>query len=141
MKKAFLALALLTAIALSTFLAGCSATTANLSDIKICDKLEGDSCAADNPSLAPDAETFYVTASLNSAPSGTRIDVSWKYLGGELGKAQDIDAVSMVSDENSNVIESSLQRSASAWPRGDYQVTLRINADNVDPVSKQFSVK
>ncbi|MHB1361789.1 MAG: hypothetical protein ACYCW5_04210 [Thermoleophilia bacterium] len=78
---------------------------------------------------------------LSSIQVGTKIDVNWRYLGGELGQAQDIDSVSMVSDENTNTIESSLEHSTASWPRGEYQVTLKVNADNVDPVNKQFSVK
>ena len=125
------------------FMAGCSATTANLSDVRVCDKLEGDACGSDMATLGTTAGVFYVTANLNNAPSGTKIDISWKYLGGEAGQAQDIDSVSMVSDENSNTVQSSLERSPSvdAWPRGNYEVALTINADNVEPVTKDFSVK
>lgn len=131
----------LVAVMAGLVLAGCNVTTANLSDIKVCDKLDGGACASDMPTLARDTSTFYVTANLNNAPSGTKIDVTWKYLGGEAGQAQDIDSVSMVSDENSNIIQSSLERSTAAWPRGDYEAVLKINADNADPVNKQFSVK
>ena len=120
---------------------GCSASTANISDVKICDGLSDGACASDMPALATDTGTFYVSGNLNNAPSGTKIDVNWRYLGGELGQAQDIDSVSMVSDENTNTIESSLEHSTASWPRGEYQVTLKVNADNVDPVNKQFSVK
>lgn len=39
------------------------------------------------------------------------------------------------------MITGSLERSTKPWPKGEYEVVLKIQTDNADPVSKTFSVK
>lgn len=144
MKRFFLILiAVATAVFVMTLvLSGCNVSTAGLSNVKLCEKLDGDSCSSDMTTLSKDASTFFVTGNLDNAPSGTKIKIDWRYLSGELGnEPQDIDSASFTSEENSNIITGSLERATESWPKGEYEVVLKIQTDNADPVSKKFSVK
>ena len=123
-------------------LGGCNVSTAGLSNVKLCEKLDGDACSSDMSTLSKEASTFFVTANLDNAPAGTKIKIDWRYLSGELGnQPQDIDSASFTSEEDSNVITGSLERATATWPKGEYEVVLKIQTDNADPVSKTFSVK
>jgi len=119
---------------------GCEVSTANLSNSKICDKLDNDACAADMPTIDRTVGVIYVSADLNNAPSGTKIDFTWRYLAGELGEAQDIDSVTVTTEENSNTVQSSLEKSVAVWPRGNYEVVIKIQAENSEAVHETFSV-
>jgi hypothetical protein len=143
MKRALLApvLALSAMILITLALYGCNVSTANLSNIKICDKLDGNACSSDMGTIDKNAAVFHVTADLNNAPAGTKIKIDWRYLSGELGNTpQDIDSVTVTSEEDSQTLESSLERATPAWPRGDYEVVLKIDTENSEAVHKQFSV-
>ncbi len=129
-------------IVLTLSLAGCNVSTANLSDVKIFDKIEDGRCSSDMGTIDKSVDTFHVTANLNNAPSGTKVKIDWRYLSGELSnEPQDIDSVSVVSEENSDFVESSLERATPAWPKGEYEAVLKIDTDNADPIHKKFSVK
>ncbi len=140
--RVFKLITLTTPLLFIVALTGCNVSTASLSNIKVCDQLEGGQCTSDMGTFTPDTRVFYTTANLDSAPSGTKVDINWRYLSGELGNtAQDIDSVTFTSEENSNFVQSSLERSTPTWPKGNYEVVLKINTDNADPVHKSFSVK
>jgi len=143
MNKVLLApvMALATIALAALTLLGCNVSTANVSNPQTCDQLDGNVCPGDEGTFDPSTPVFYVSADLNNAPSGTKIDITWRYLGGELGGAQDIDTVTLTSEEDSNTLQSSLEKGTSTWPRGDYEVVLKIQTDNAEPVHKTFSVK
>ncbi|MHB9111747.1 MAG: hypothetical protein ACYC4D_03845 [Thermoleophilia bacterium] len=147
MKKAFKASVLTVAASLmaATLLmaaSGCNVSTANLSNVNVCDKLDNEQCPSDMSSLDQETPAFYVSADLNNAPSGTKIKIDWRYLSGEIGnEPQDIDSVSLTSEEDSNNIQSSLERATDVWPKGEYEVVLTIQTDNAEPIHKKFSVK
>jgi len=148
MKKTFkastmtVAAALVLTASLLLVAAGCDVSTASLSDVKICDRLDDVVCSSDMSSLDKNIPTVYVTANLNSAPSGTKIKVDWRYLGGEEGTApQDIDSIILTSEEDSTNLHSSLDSNTGAFPVGEYEVVLKIDTDNADPIHKKFTVK
>ncbi len=142
MKKVFVitALVLTAVVSMSLAVTACEVSTASLSNVKVCDKLENDTCPSDMATMATTTSAFYVTGDVNNAPTGTKIKIDWKYLGGEIA-AQDIDSVTLTTEENTNVLESSLDKPDSGWPKGDYEIVLKIQTDNTDPISKKFSVK
>lgn len=141
MKKAFFMAALLMVAALS-WGAGCNVSTASLSNVRVCEQLEGDQCPSDMSSLGKETPSFYVSADIDNAPTGTKIKIDWRYLSGEVGnEPQDIDSVSLTTEEGTNTLQSSLKRSTELWPRGEYEVVLKIDTDNADPIHKKFSVK
>ncbi|MHB8793415.1 MAG: hypothetical protein ACYC6O_08785 [Thermoleophilia bacterium] len=147
MKKVFNAslLTIAASLAIAALLlsaSGCNVSTANLSNVKVCDKLVDEQCSADMSSLDKETLSFYVSSDLNNAPSGTKIKVDWRYLSGEIGnEPQDIDSVTMTSEEGANNIQSSLERASDVWPKGEYEVVLTIQTDNAEPIHKKFSVK
>jgi len=147
MKKAFAVsvLAMAAAFLLAALLlvaAGCNVSTANLSNVKICDKLDGDQCSSDMSSLDKETPVFYVTADLDNAPSDTKIKIDWRYLSGEIGnEPQDVYSANLTSGENSDYVQSSLERTTATWPKGEYEVVLKIETDNAEPIHKKFSVK
>ncbi|MBI5869948.1 MAG: hypothetical protein HZB44_03165 [Actinobacteria bacterium] len=130
---------MMTALMISA--AGCNVSTANLSNVKVCDKIEDEQCPSDMSSLDRETPAFYVSADLDNAPSGTKIKIDWRYLSGEIGnEPQDIDSVSLTSEEDSNNVQSSLERATEVWPKGEYEVVLTIQTDNAEPIHKKFSV-
>lgn len=134
--------ALVLAAALLLISAGCNVSTANLSDVRICDKLDNGQCTSDMSSLDKNTPTLYVSANLNNAPTGTKIKVDWRYLGGDPGtEPQDIDSITLTSEEDSANLQSSLDSGTGTFPIGDYEVVLKIDTDNADPIHKTFSIK
>lgn len=147
MKKIFKAYVITIAVFLMVVIlmlavAGCNVSTASLSSVKVCDRIENEQCPSDMSSLDKETPAFYVSADLDNAPTGTKIKIDWRYLSGEIGnEPQDIDSVSLTSEEDSNNVQSSLERATEVWPKGEYEVVLTIQTDNAEPIHKKFSVK
>ncbi|MDO8736052.1 MAG: hypothetical protein Q7K29_03110 [Thermoleophilia bacterium] len=143
MKKVIIPVAVLSTMAALLLVAiGCNVSTASLSNVRVCEQIDGEQCPSDMSTIGKESPSFYVSADIDSAPTGTKIKIDWRYLSGEIGnEPQDIDSVSLTTEEGSNNLQSSLQRSAEIWPRGEYEVVLKIETDNAEPVHKPFSVK
>ncbi len=141
MKKMLGNLNLLTVLSVIgvVFLSGvfmsCNVSTANLSDVKVCSSLNGSECSSDVLIFTPDVSAIYCSASLNNAPSGTKVVFEWKHEGEIIGKAE-LEASSV----SSGSINSSFKPSAEL-PVGKYSVTVKINTDNAKPVTKEFKVE
>jgi len=137
-----IATGILALVALPLLAIGCNVSTASLSNIRVCEQLDGEQCPSDMSTLGKESPTFFVSANIDNAPTGTKIKIDWRYLSGEIGdEPQDIDSVSLITEEDSNNLQSSLERAAEVWPRGEYEVVLKIETDNAEPVHKPFSVK
>lgn len=111
----------------------CSVTTANLSDVKICTSTESSGeCTSDISSVSGSSPIIYCTAQLKNAPSGTKVIFEWKKGSESMGKA-DVESAS-------GVVSSTFKPSGTLEP-GKYSVTVRIDADNPKPVTKEFSIE
>lgn len=138
MKKMLSNLNLLTVLSvigvvfLSGFLMSCNVSTANLSDVKLCTSLNGSECSNDVSSFTSDVQAIYCSASLNNAPSGTKVVFEWKHEGESIGKAE--------LEGSTGVVNSSFKPSAEL-PAGKYSVTVKINTDNATPITKDFKVE
>ena len=69
---------------------------------------------------------------MKNAPSDTKVTFTWKFNGEQI-------AVADVST-GSAVVKSTLTTGGSLSP-GNYSVTLKINSDNSEPVTKEFKVE
>lgn len=130
MKKA---LFVLTAI----FFAACSYSTANLSDIKACTAVSENQCMTDEAIFSADTPEIFISAVLNNAPTETTVKFTWRYLEENL----DIAEVDLVSEEITSKMQSSLTKPTAGWPKGKYEVVLKIGTDNAEPVHKEFSIQ
>jgi hypothetical protein len=130
--------------ALSTFAAtACSfnISTAALENVKMCGEVaDNQPCASDITKFEKTAPKLFVTADLKFAPEGSKVKIDWKYLGGEAGKATDIDSVTLETKSNTTLVTSSLTATNAGWPSGNYEVVLSLNTDNSQPIRKQFSI-
>ncbi len=117
----------------------CEVSTANLTDVKMCEIPEGDLCAEDQAEFATDLEEIYVTAVLNNAPEGTQVTFYWRYL--DEDPVVEIDSVTVDIEEVTSSIYSALTAPPAGWPTGRYEVELKIHTDNAEPVKKQFEIK
>lgn len=136
--------AIIFALLAAATLQACSYSTAQLSDIKLCNSTDGTgNCAADTATFKTTDAEIFLSAQLQNAPSGTKVTAVWRYLKGELGNdPKDIDSVTAEAGDGGNLpYYSSLTAPAAGWPQGDYEVTLTLSSDNSTPVSKPFSVK
>lgn len=117
---------------LSGILMSCNVSTANLSDVKVCTSLNGSECGSDVSSFMADVQAIYCSASLNNAPSGTKVVFEWKHEGESIGKAE--------LEGSTGVVNSSFKPTAEL-PAGKYSVTVKINTDNAQPITKEFRVE
>ncbi|MHB0867793.1 MAG: hypothetical protein ACYC6B_09695 [Thermoleophilia bacterium] len=125
-------------------LQACSYSTAQLSDVKLCNSTDGaGNCVNDSMAFKTTDAEIFLSAQLENAPSGTKVTAAWRYLKGELGnEPKDIDSVTAEAGDGGNLpYYSSLTAPTAGWPTGDYEVTLTLSSDNSTPVSKQFSIK
>jgi hypothetical protein len=130
--------------ALSTFAAtACSfnISTATLENIKMCGEVaDNQPCASDITKFEKTAPKLFVTSDLKFAPSGTKVKIDWKYLGGEAGKATDIDSVTLETKSDTTLVTSSLTAPNTGWPGGSYEVVLSLDTNHSQPIRKQFSI-
>lgn len=111
----------------------CSVSTANLSDVKLCtEKNSSGVCDSDMSSFSADATVIYCSASLNNAPSGTKVTFEWKQGDQSLGKAD--------VETSSGTVSSNFTTNDAVEP-GTYSVTVKINTDNAKPVTKEFTIE
>ena len=125
---------------MSFYLSNCNISTANISDVKMCETIEGFQCPEDNPVFGTDASQFYCSCVLNNAPEGTQLNFAWYYLEGEKVL---IDEVTVEADGTSSTynMQSSLSRPDNGWPTGNYEVVLELDTDNSQPITKSFKVE
>lgn len=129
-------------VVLITILAGgCEfeVSTANVSDIRICDQLQGQLCSADNASLFANAPQICVSCKLKNAPPDTKVKFVWKYIEGE---AVVIDEVILnTADKGMNLdLHSTLSRPYNGWPKGKYAVEVSIGEKGDNPKIKRFEI-
>lgn len=135
-KKLAVALVLLLAVVVSA--CSFSVSTANLSDIKTGDKVTGNEVVNEVKTFSPDTPEIFISTQINNAPDGTELTFSWRYL---TGKAVDIDSITLVTKTGENIAKSSLSKPDQGWPKGDYEVVLKLGTDNSKPIHKKFKVK
>jgi len=128
--KLYLALSVFIIVCFTSVFPSCS--TANLSDVKICSSLTSSECNSDVSSLPGDVPVIYCSAILKNAPSNTKVTFEWKHDGESMGKAE--------VETESGVVKSTLRPNSTLEP-GNYSVTLKIDADNVAPISKEFTIE
>ncbi|MDO9510604.1 MAG: hypothetical protein Q7J34_02490 [Bacteroidales bacterium] len=137
MKKAFFLIMVLLTGAVFT---ACNVTTANLSDIKMCEQLDGKLCAADQIVFTTNAAELYLSCKLNNAPAETKVKFSWFFLGEE---KVFIDEVALTTDGSQTQYElhSSLSKPNNGWPAGNYEVIITIDANEASSITKLFSIQ
>lgn len=118
-------------VAVFLFMAACSFTTANLSDVNLSSEIDADLkpvTVADT--FAVDTPSVYVTGTLNNAPEGTTITVEWVYV--DTDPHTLIDSIVLESQDITADFQSSLSKPDNDWPVGQYEVRLYID-DNEEP--------
>jgi len=137
------------ALALSLFAGpvGCKVSTANLSDVRVCPKVNAEGvCPEDAAEIPADTEIVHASALLQNAPPDTVVTVAWRYLEGPAGQpaspdgAFEIDSAQFVAKDPAMSLHGVLTRPHNGWPKGRYEVVLTVAADNVDPVRKTFAI-
>ncbi len=117
---------------LTLFTTSCNVSTANLSDVKLCSSLSGNTCGEDVTKFGSDVSAIHCTANLNNAPAKTKVMFNWKKDGEGIGNAE-------VEAESGYV--SSTFTPSEPMPPGKYSVTVKIETDNSKPVTKEFVVE
>ncbi len=128
--KVLLGIAVLGIFCFSSIFPSCS--TANLSDVKVCTSINGSDCSSSESSFPSETPVIYCSAKLNNAPDDTKVTFEWKHNGESFGKADVAGGSGFVN---------SSYRPPSVFPPGKYTVTVKINVDNSEPVTKEFTVE
>lgn len=111
----------------------CSVSTASLSDVQLCANVNSSSeCDGNKNSFSEDVPVIYCSAKLKNAPKDTKVSFKWKFENEDLGTA-DV--------ETSSAVVYSTYKSPGTLKPGKYSVTVKINTDNSDPVTKNFTVE
>jgi len=120
-------------------LGNCNISTANISDVKMCDQMTDGQCSQDKVSFTTTTPAFYVSCNLNNAPSETEVTFSWYYNGDTKIL---VDEVTINSGDNGGSLglHANLSIPDNGWPPGDYEVIIKIHTDNSKPTVKSFSV-
>ena len=116
----------------AVLITSCNVSTANLSDVKLCSSLNGNTCGEDVAKFSSDVSAIHCTANLNNAPAKTKVMFNWKKDNEGIGNAE-------VEAESGYV--SSTFTPAEPLPPGKYSVTVKIETDNSKPVTKEFVVE
>lgn len=114
--------------------------SAHIEEVKICDQISGSICQIDKAIFETNTPQIYVSCELRNPPGETQVQFSWYYL--QNGRTE-IDAVILDNgDEIGNVdMYSTLSRPNNGWPKGDYEVVIKILDTEKDPVIKSFYVR
>ncbi len=111
----------------------CNVSTANLSNVVVCTSISSSgACESGSSAFPADVPKIYCSADLKNAPSETKVTFTWKYNGEKIAST-DVSA-------GSAIIYSSLTPNGTL-PAGNYSVTVKINSDNSEPVTKEFKVE
>lgn len=130
-------LVILTIVVLSYFF---DFNPVNIGDVKVCEQLSENTCPMDKPIFETSTPQIYVTCKLNNPLGETQVQFSWFYLTDD---RTEIDAVVLSNGDDMGNIEmySSLNRPNNGWPKGDYEVVIKILDTEKDPISKSFYVR
>lgn len=130
-------LLLIIIVVLSFFL---DLNSAHIEEVKVCDQMSGSVCQLDKPIFETNTPQIYVSCELKNPPGETKVQFSWFYL--KNGRTE-IDAVVLNNgDKIGNVdMYSSLNRPPNGWPKGDYEVVIKILETEKDPIIKSFYVR
>jgi hypothetical protein len=110
----------------------CSVSTAHLSDVRVCSSINSDSeCESDASSFPSSVATLYCSAKLKNAPEKTKVIFTWKFEDEVIGKA-DV--------ESGSAVVYSYYKSPGFMKPGNYSVTVKIDTDNAEPVTKKFTL-
>lgn len=118
----------------------CSVSTARLTDAKVCTSLVGNLCDQNKTIIDPASPVIYASCVLKNAPQNTQVKFTWLYYG---DTKFEIDNVILSSGDNVGNIEmnSSLSKPNNGWPKGVYEVEIRIVNTTSEPIVKQFNIK
>ncbi len=135
-KSSFLILFLFT---IPIFISNCNISTANISDIKVCDNIHELQCPSDNPVFSCSTPVIYVSCILKNAPAGTPVKFALYYV------PQGDEAIAEITIESkpgsTNEIYSEFSAPDIGWHAGAYKVVLSVDTDNSEPISKTFKVE
>lgn len=137
--KTFTGFYLMMAVVLATFY-GCEVSTARLTDPKICTSLAGDLCQEDIPKISSQAGELVASCKLKNAPPETKVKFTWMYYGDTKITIDDVTLDSGNEGTTMN-LNSTLSRPYNGWPKGVYEVEMRILIDDKKPLIKQFTIE
>lgn len=114
---------------------GFSITTANIQNAHLSTDVND---SAQTTSYTPSDKTFYCFFELKNAPESTVVKGTWTLVSAEGYSANtEIDSATVTGSDNTYYF--SLDRSADAWPVGQYKIDLYIDDNLVQTV--EFEVK
>jgi len=115
-------------------------TTAHVSNIQICEQMQGTLCDGDKPVISTNARNIYVSCKLNNAASNTEVTFTWKYM---VDKPLTIDEVVLNTEEKGANLDlhSSLSRPNNGWPKGRYVIDIMVDGIKDKIETKEFEIQ
>jgi len=125
-------------LALTIVMAGCSFTTANLTDLKMASAVDEDSFPTTVTNVfQTNSAVIYATGAYNNAPEGTTVAAEWHYL--DATPTIYIDDAILTVDGVSGQFSFSLSKPTNGWPTGSYEVRFFI--DDIHVSTLPFTVE
>ena len=122
-------------VATSTESSGFSVTTANIQNAHLANDVND---SKEVTSYAPSDKTFYCFFDLKNAPESTVVKGTWTLVSADgYSDNSEIDSATVSGSDNTYYF--SLDRSADAWPVGQYKIDLYVDDNLVQTVN--FEVK
>ena len=113
-----------------------------LGNVTFCQLDAQGSCITEMVILPVTRAAVRVKANVANAPVGTTVEARWRYVKGSLGRAEEIQTISMTkNDDRDTWVQSILNKPRAGWPTGQYEVALRVVPNASDITVKSFVVR
>lgn len=115
-------------------------TPATLSSFILCDPASDNACKTDVVRFKPETKAIGFGIDLKRAQDGTKLKLIWKYLSAPDGKEIVVSKTTQQVDQEITQFKYTLN-SQSALPPGKYELLLAIEAQNAEPIRREFTVQ
>ena len=106
----------------------------------MCTSLSEDLCPQDFPVISAEAGQLFASCKIKNAPAETKVKFTWLYYGETKITIDEITFDTKDMGTNLN-LHSSLSRPNNGWPKGVYEVEMRILVGDKKPLVKQFTIE
>jgi len=110
-----------------------------LTNVKMCTQTEGMQCLNDKQVFSTGSEVIFCTTILENAPKGATLTANWTYFNGQ--EPIEIQNSVFEAERSPAKIAFSLSRQDNTWPKGNYEVKLKINEKDTESAVRQFRVE
>lgn len=115
-------------------------TPTKLSAFVLCDPASDNACKTDVNRFKADTKAIAFGIDVKRAQDGSKLKLVWKYLSAPDGKELVISTSTQQFDQKTGQVKYTLN-SQSALPPGKYELLVALEAQNAEPIRREFTVQ